>query len=264
MRIPKIKSVNSNEFEIKTIIHIGIQRTGTTFLQREIFPKTDIRYISPEFFRRGDIGTLAEYYYYILQEDTLISNENIYCDMWNKKDTRFERMDILNKLFPQAKIIFGIRNKSSLKHSWYKKSVWLGATWSYPAFLRQINANIFEYEPYIDQLRDLFSGVYVYRYEDFQENPENIVNEICHFIGVTMPEIEPSAFKRKWNRGYTNRQMSIACTLNNIFKTKMNPNGIFPIPHKWHPHRLLFQSDLNLRLNKGKDTKLLPVYNAKK
>ena len=100
---------------VKTILHIGMQRTGTTFLQHEIFPKLSIRYITPSFFRYGDIGTLAERHSYVLKEDTLVSNENIYCDMWSKEDMRFERLGILSKLFPEAHIIFAIRDKESLK-----------------------------------------------------------------------------------------------------------------------------------------------------
>jgi len=77
---------------VKTAFHMGMPRTGTTFLQHELFPKSDIRYISPEFFRYGHIGTLVEYYKYIMKEDTLVSNENICCDMRDREDTRFERL----------------------------------------------------------------------------------------------------------------------------------------------------------------------------
>jgi len=185
----------------KTILHIGMQRTGTTFLQHELFPKLKMRYISPEFFKYGHVGTLVEYYNYILKKDTLVSDENICCDMWNKEDTRFERLEILNKLFPHAKIIFATRDKEALKKSWYKKSIGVGATWSYGEFLQQINLNLFEYESYVKEIENRFSDVYVYRFEDFKKNPEKIIEEICNFIGVETPKIEKEAYKRKWNVG---------------------------------------------------------------
>jgi len=246
--------------KVKTILHIGMPRTGTTFLQHEIFPKLSIRYISPEFFRYGHIGTLAEFYNYILEEDTLISNENIYCDMWNKEDTRFERLEMLNKLFLHAKIIFTIRDKDSLKKSWYKKSIGVGATWSYGEFLQQINTDVFDYEPYIEHLKNLFGDIYVYKYEDFRKNPDEVIKEMCDFIGVEMPEIDKDAYKRRWNIGYTYRQIKIARVLNKIFKTRLNPDGIIPLYYKWHPHRIIFQKEIFIRLRKGEDNKLLPVY----
>lgn len=242
----------------KLILHIGMQRTGTTFLQREVFPKLNIRYISPEFFKKyGNMGTLVEYYSYILKKDTLISNENIYCEMWSKKDTRFERIEIIHKLFPHAKIIFGIRDKESLIKSWYKKSIIAGATWSYEEFLNQMNMEIFDYEPYINYLYELFENVYIYKYEDFKKNPRKIINELCEFIGVETPEISEDTFHRKWNIGYTEWQIKIARIFNKIFKTELNKRGIIPLNYIWHPHRIIFQKDLIFKLE---SEKLLPVY----
>jgi len=249
--------------KVKIIVHIGVQRTGTTFFQHEVFPKLNIRYISPTFFRYGDIGTLAEFYKYILKEDTLVSNENIYCDMWSKKDVRFERLEILHKLFPFAKIILGIRSKESLINSWYKKSIASGAVWNYKEFLHQINMNFFEYGPYIEKLKELFEDVYIYRYEDFRKKPYEIIEEMCNFMDVEIPEIGKEAYGRKWNIGYTTQQIKVARILNKMFKTRLNPKGIIPLKYSLHPHRLMFQKDLFFKLQ-GKRTKLLPVYPAER
>jgi len=53
-------------------------KNRNNLLQWEVFPKLNMRYISPEFFKYGDIGTLAESYHFIRKKDTLISNENIW------------------------------------------------------------------------------------------------------------------------------------------------------------------------------------------
>lgn len=248
---------------VKTMLHIGMPRTGTTFFQHEVFPKLNIRYISPDFFKYGHIGTLAEFYNYIIKEDTLISNENIYCDMWSKEDDRFERLEIIHKLFPHAKIIFGIRNKEALKRSWYKKSIGVGAIWSYDEFLQSINLNFFDYEPYIEKLKEMFEDVYVYKYEGFRKNPDKIIEEMCDFIDVETPQIEKEAYKRKWNVGYTDKQIKIARVINKLFKTRLNPNGIIPLRYGLHPHRMILQKDIIFRLQ-GKSTKLQPVYPANK
>jgi len=246
----------------KIILHIGMQRTGTTFLQWEVFPKLNMRYISPEFFKYGNIGTLAEFYHFIRKKDTLISNENI----WHHgikdgyKDTRFQRLELIYKLFPHAKIIFGIRETNSLLKSLYKKTIASGAIWTYKEFLQQINTNVFDYEPYTEKLIEFFSDVYIYKFEDFKKNPEKIIEEICNFISVEIPEIEKEVYNRKWNIGYTEKQIKIARKLNKIFKTPYNPQGIIPLNYKWHPHRIIFQKEISIRLRRGKHNKLLPVY----
>ncbi len=86
---------------------------------------------------------MAQRYNFIVKEGTLISNENIYCDMWSPEDDRYTRLYIVKKLFPYAKIIFGVRDKGSLKKSWYKKSIGAGAVWSYDEFLTKVNLNFF-------------------------------------------------------------------------------------------------------------------------
>ena len=91
------------------------------------------------------------------------------------------------------------------------------------------------------------------------KKPEKIVKEICDFIGVETPEIEKEAYKRKWNVGYTEKQIKIARKLNKIFKTRFNPDGIIPLKYTLHPHRIIFQKDIILKL-KDKSLKLLPVY----
>ena len=248
--------------ESKIILHIGMQRTGTTFFQHEVFPRLNIRYITPSFFKYGEIGTLAQCYNFIVKEDTLISNENIYCDMWSQEDDRYTRLYIIKKLFPRAKIIFGVREKESLKKSWYKKSIGVGAVWSYDEFLSKINMEFFKYEEYIEGLKEMFKDVYVYKYEEFKKDPRKIIERMCEFMEVEVPEIEEKAFKRRWNIGYSKRQIKIARILNKIFKTRLNPQGIFPLDHTKHPHRIIFQRDIIFKLQ-GKKTVLPPVYHSK-
>jgi len=247
---------------VKTILHIGMQRTGTTFLQWEVFPKLNIRYISPEFFKYGNIGTLAESYHFIMKKDTLISNENIWYHgiKDDYEDTRFQRLEIIYKLFPHAKIIFGIRDKDSLLKSLYKKTIASGAIWTYEEFLQQINPSVFDYNPYVKRLKEIFTDVYIYRFEDFKKDPDKLIQDMCDFMEVKAPEIERKAYKRKWNIGYTDKQIKIARKLNKVFKTPYNPRGIIPLKYKWHPHRIIFQKEISIRLRRGKHNKLLPVY----
>ena len=183
--------------------------------------------------------------------------------MKDKEVTRFQRLEIIHKLFPDAKIIFGVREKNELLKSLYRKTIANGAIWSYEEFLREVNVKVFtDYEIYIDKLRELFSEVYIYKYEEFKADPQKFVEKLCEFIGVETPTIDKDVCTRKWNIGYTDRQVKIARIINRIFKTRLNEKGIIPLDYKWHPHRIIFQKEIILRLQNRK--KLLPVYPAKK
>ena len=108
-----------------------------------------------------------------------------------------------------------------------------------------------------------FNDVYIYKFEDFKDNPERAVENICNFVGTAMPVIKEEDYKRKWNIGYNERQIRISRKLNKLFKTRLNPNGIISLRYTLHPHKVIFQKDLFFRLS-GKRTKLLPVYEHSK
>lgn len=95
--------------KMKLIFHIGMQRTGTTFLQYAIFPHIEELNLV-DFDRYNDklVGnkeiknilnnienydedTIIKKIYSRFKQDkiNLISNENIYCKMFTKDDKRF-------------------------------------------------------------------------------------------------------------------------------------------------------------------------------
>ena len=134
-----------------------MQRTGTTFLQNNIFPniqevnlanfyrhdgikfdvlgREDVQNILTNI-EKYDYNTVYKKIYRHFQDDkiNLISNENIYCEMWTKKDKRVEKIEKTKEFFPNAKIIFGTRDKKDLLLSWYKKNIVNGGTLSFQDF----------------------------------------------------------------------------------------------------------------------------------
>ena len=143
------------------VLHIGMQRTGSTFLQNEIFTKLEninfIGFWSREsfdtFFRAREIhlkkillhieqfdaeSVRSEFFKHMDQSSTnLISYENIYCHMWKKNDDRLERIENIKQIFPKCRIIFGVREKKAVLSSWYKKYVASGGILSFEEFKRK-------------------------------------------------------------------------------------------------------------------------------
>ena len=116
-------------------LHIGIQRTGTTFLQEVIFPKLEkvntickrdmeiLSILESSGLRIGHKKEILKYF-----EDgkiNLIFDENIWWHHtlnWFRDDVenrRIEHLSIIHEMFPDAKIIFGTRILEDLIVSLY-------------------------------------------------------------------------------------------------------------------------------------------------
>lgn len=240
--------------------HIGIQRTGTTFLQREVFFKIEELNVL-DFKKKGtkaerdpllftflkdipkDIGRLKKTILERINPEkvNLVSNENIYCDMFSKEDDRFERIKELKKLFPCARIIIGIRRKDELLYSWYNKYVQEGGVYELEEFKKKvINPNKLNYDPYIKLLFELFGreNVCIYRHEDIKKDVNLAVQKICDFLGVKVPNFQ----NRKLRTSYSTFQLKVAISINKIFKTELNPSGLIPLKKSWHlPHRVILR-----------------------
>jgi len=256
------------------ILHIGIPRTGTTFLQDSVFPNiNDINIVNfygykgiiHDVLARREIQKILidiesfdtkfaynEINKFMIEEKiNLITNENIYCKMFKKDDKRFEKIEKIKEFFPNAKIIFGTRAKDDLLLSWYKKYIVNGGVLSYSDFIKEhINMDKINYEKYNENLIKLFGkkNVYIYKFENLKKNANSFVEGICKFIGTETPNFKII----RWNIGYSFWQTKISILINNIYKTSLNPNGIIPLKYKFHPHRVIFQSPFFPKILRGK------------
>lgn len=197
------------------VLHIGSQRTGSTFLQRCIFNRID-------FFKYG-----------IYFE----SNENIWSDIWYKGDDRWCRLSVLINMFPDAHIIFGTRNEWALLNSLYKKYVIQGGTLPFSKFNTVINMDKLCHKLYIDELHKAFKHVFIYEYEDLCRDVMGVVDDMCSFIGVEMPKF----CKKRYNVGYGYVMLPIARQLNKIFRNDFNQHGLIPCHYYRLPHRFFYQ-----------------------
>jgi hypothetical protein len=172
--------------------------------------------------------------------------------MWAKGDKRIEKLEKIKNLFPQARIIIGIRDKTDLLVSLYKKYIICGGVLRYPEFLEKImTVEKLNYEPYIDYLVKLFGkeNVYIYNFQYLKDDVHGFVDDLCDFIGVDSPN-----FKNiKKNRGYSLWQLKLSRILNHFFKIPLNLQGIFPLHYLRHPHRKIFQNWISSKKLRGKE-----------
>lgn len=179
----------------------------------------------------------------------VISEENFYCGnfakgggMFSKREDRFIILNRIKQIFPNAKIMLGIRNKKHLLLSWYKQFVAVGGILSFDDFIKNnMNLEYLNYEKYIEKLEDAYGkkNIYIYKFENLIEERERTIKEICGFIGCSTPRYKV----KKRNVGYGKKEIKAGLLLNRLFKSEVHNRGInYPYKHLLLPHRYLFQS----------------------
>lgn len=205
-------------------IHVGLQKTGTTFLQEKVFKKLDvnyIRYLDEKIYN----GSLDE------NKPLLLSNEDLsgYPHCVYRKDADVSRWRIarnLSVLFPNAKIILGLREESSWLRSLYREAVRQGLVLGFQDFKNMFNMEMLDFQKYVDFLKNLFDDVYVYYFEDLKKDYMSVVEGICGFIGVPVPSGVNNVLV---NPSLADWQLPGFRLLNRFFKSNAyHPTGLFP------------------------------------
>jgi len=243
----------------KIFVHVGLHKTGTTFLQEEIFSKLkNVNYIhQPRTFLQKDIYSkvpkvrvsffkpdktlddIPEFEPNLSSDKiNIISRESLsgapsvgYID----GDVRYTIADRIKKNYPDSKIIVGLREKNSWLYSSYGQYVRSGGTFSYNDWFEKVfDHKYLDFDGYIDYLEELFDDVYVYKLEELKSNTKVFVNNLCDFIGVNIPKYE----LRVHNKGFDEKQMKLARFLNKFYRSRLNPRGII-FRHILNPRKII-------------------------
>jgi len=239
------------------ILHVGMHKTGTTFLQWNVFHFVDANYLWHVFYKswlkdllnpekKVNYDKIKNKLSSILKDDkiNIISEENIYTYQFTKKDDRFVLLDRIKKVFPEAKIIIGIRKKEENLISWYVEYVAVGGVLDFQGFLdKHLNLKKLDYEPYIKKLNEYYGkeNVFVYTLDELRKNQDAVVKNLCKFMGIESPK----KYRKKPARvGYGPRALKISLFLNRFFKTPVNKKGLIPCWGPVLPQNIIFHSFL--------------------
>jgi hypothetical protein len=206
--------------QLQVVIHLGLPKTGTTFLQKAIFSNfPDINYIERNFNLKTKIQT---------NKLNLISEEGLsgsYYRTINNEDNRFDIANKLKLLFPNAKILLGIREQNKWIRSMYSQAVREGCPHSFNKWYELINKNFLDVDKYVKYLKNLFSDVYIFNFEELKNNREYTIKNICDFIGLDVPNYE----NKIYNVRLSNYQIKGKRIVNKfIHSSSYNPKGIVP------------------------------------
>ncbi|MEF8982624.1 hypothetical protein [Thiohalorhabdus sp.] len=223
----------------QVLLHIGLHKTGTRFLQREVFGQLDpARFnVNPEplwpALRQAvrhpdDPGRVARARDAVADwrasgdERTLVVSEpHISGDMYGSHHDYADNLALVRELFPEARVIFFVRRQSDWLQSAYRQHLAKGKAVPIEAFLnfydgefrprvarevygaRNVEALSLRflaiYRAYADAFGD--DAVFLLRQEDLRARPAAVKALIADALGLaTLPDPPPS---RGHNRSYS-------------------------------------------------------------
>ena len=217
--------------------HIGMPKTGTTFLQQEVFPHiAGIRFVPPN--RR-----LWE----VAQEDDgrdiLVSDEALSGAPWRTvhgarrtwAENRTASIAGLAELCPHANVLVCFRRHSEMILSLYKQYLHEGGTERFDGFFQLdggalLDAQDLTYRPVIEQIQRLFVGrKLVFDYQSVQ-SIDAFAPDLARFLRVERVPI-PTQVKRH-NVGIGARQGALLRAINHASSTDLNPGGRLPLRNR--------------------------------
>ncbi|PNX47580.1 MAG: hypothetical protein BV457_05425 [Thermoplasmata archaeon M9B1D] len=147
------------------IIHIGLHKTGTTFLQRQVFA-----YINKD----------------------IISEESLSGYPINSSKIEYEKrmmllMGIHRMYGRKTKIILGVRDKDSWTKSCYNQYIYggLGGFYNYKKWFDNVfDKRLLDFDSYISFINNNFDNVFIYNFEDFVKDKHKVIQEMLKFMGV--------------------------------------------------------------------------------
>ena len=240
----------------KNLVHIGIHKSGSSFLQAKIFPKIknftnlgfyeknlftdDIRYFqtcSELYFDEKKITNLINFFKKFSNENKklLISSEaftgnistqsfgtGIFIEMLAKR---------IKKYIPDAKIILILRNQKDAIYSLYKDDIQYGYTCNFNDWIKERlktnSLDYFKYDKLILFYQNLFGkeNLHTFLYEDIFKNFNEVqlfLNELDIEIDLTESDIKNLMNSEKINSSNSSTITNFTRVLNRFIKTKLS------------------------------------------
>ena len=238
---------------MKLIIHLGVHKTASTFLQKELFPNIE----SYTFIERNKLQNFKEYILYCddlefestysydlfcksidepLSSRVLISDEDFYGMPFYGAIDRKRNIDRLTSTFATVDLSFIIvlRQQESLLNSLYLQYVKTGGTANSNEFIVSkqypllITNSYFKYDRYLKFIEDKIGNdnLCCLFYEDFIKDKEGFILNLETFMGFKSTLVnEENQIKNSSISAFT---CKIILFLNKLTKTYKNPHGFLP------------------------------------
>ena len=159
------------------LVHIGYHRTGTSFLQTELFPLIPFSAMTQHVEEAERIAADPSLQLVILSAEHLSSD---------LKRDKPEFASGLARKFPDARILIGIRSQYSVMRGIYHLFIKAGGTEDYESFVKARCGRLFDYAGAVDAYRAAFGAenVFVMLHEDLTRNPLRAMSKLLEFASL--------------------------------------------------------------------------------
>lgn len=215
----------------KVIIHIGLHKTATSFLQREIFPQIeDVIYATNnEFFVpwQNQVKNSNKYLF--------LSYEGFSGNPWNMTTSKahgisnctflesFEKnINALSRYFPNASIIVFFRRHGDWVGSLYKQYLHEGGTLDFNEFYGESRDSLLTpsdliFSSRIKLLQQLFNNVHIIDYDDFKNGGGVFIETFFNNIFNLYFQKPTKTEKHASNKGVSGVKMKLLRKYNKIY-----------------------------------------------
>jgi len=224
--------------------HIGLHKTATSYLQVDVFPRLrGIHYID------GNDQALLPWKRRMYMQDPLIfdvdaardeivgrmegdrsllSTEALSGSPMGQYLARDIILQKLKAMFPDARIIVGLRAQQDIIWSLYKNYVRKGGTCRLDQMLDPygtslgrdfIDLDTYKYGPYLDRISSLFGreNLHILLFEDLMIDRDQLLERLLGFLGA---DLEGDAPAEKRAVGIADQAIPVMRALNNVFMAR--------------------------------------------
>jgi hypothetical protein len=229
----------------KYFIHVGMHKTGTTFMQKAVFPKfKNITYVKP--------NTLLDGYLRLeLNGPCLISNERLAGRLWATLEQVDASLKRLSEIFPGAVILMSFRPHESFIVSSYKQYLHQGGILRFKDYFDftddsgLMKREQFLFAPRVEMVRKHFGRPpFVFLQQEIRNGLPLLLSDMGRLMGITPPD--PSEIiSSNVNQGVTYQQARVLRWVNQFDRSEFNPEGRFRLYNfytrilKLHPRGLV-------------------------
>lgn len=215
--------------------HVGLHKTGTTFLQENVFPRLEgvenLVWRNLEYFLRLDHRKVY-----------FVSCEGLSGSTFASTGERIRAISLLGAMFPYSRVMITVRPHGEYLKSLYSQYLRYGGTEPFDRFVllpfddiggsgsprgHLIHAADLSYRAIIDAAESAFSvPPLVYTMTDMLRGPESFVEQVCAYVRCR-PGRAVDGFKQKSpsNVGIRKRQASLLRAANGFFAPPLSLDG---------------------------------------
>ena len=207
------------------LLHVGLHKTGTTFLQRNVFPyiKDSVVYYDNIPVRDCDKDKLV-----------IVSDERFTCSLRPYHDIANARLGWVRRLkksYPDAKILIILRDKKRFVKSLYSQYVKSGGIYEYGRWRKTVfDEDSLDYNTLINMYKKNFNSVLFLPFEYLKQDEYQFIKTICDYVDRPVPTYKHQVV----NRHLGHYSIKMVRILNNLFATYRNDRA-FIFPHCLHP-----------------------------